>query len=186
MGAPSYIRVLFPYISFMILFFAVIMAERKMAESARIRWIFTLFLSEDLPHEDHCHHEFYEVSNILSESPDVKAVVMQLEISPENKRPHIQGAVWLHKRKKLGGIKSIFKQDYNHVHLEPAMGTPEQIFAYNTKNDTRMPDTEPFVKDWPRDHKGQGTRSDLKEAVELIKSGKSLNDVRNRLCYRQA
>ncbi|MEM2003001.1 MAG: hypothetical protein QXT77_10180 [Candidatus Methanomethylicaceae archaeon] len=153
------------------------MAERKIVDSARIRWVFTLHLSEEEPYEDNCHLEFHEVTHILSEAADVKAIVMQLEIAPETKRPHIQGGLWLHKRKKMGGVKSIFGERYKSVHLEPAMGNPEQVFAYNTKEESRMPGTEPFIKDWPRDHKGQGTRSDLKEAVDLLKNGKSLSHV---------
>lgn len=185
MGAPSYIRVLFPYISFMILFFAVIMAERKerkVATSARIRWVFTLHLSED---REEAVHEFTDVQHILSENKEVKAVVMQLELTPSTQHPHIQGGLWLTKRKKFGGVKDIFTERYNEVHIEPSEGNPQQVYEYNTKLDTRMEGTEPWVHNWPMDHKGQGTRSDLKEAVDMIKAGKSLHEVSGRLCYRQ-
>lgn len=148
--------------------------ERKELKSARVRWVFTLHLSMD--HEE-AVHEFTDVQQLLSENKELKAVVMQLEIAPSTGQPHIQGALWFIKRRKFGGVKSDFGDRYQHVHLIPALGTPMQLYEYNTKTDTRMEGTEPWVHNWPMDHKGQGTRSDLKEAVDLIKAGKSLNEV---------
>lgn len=158
------------------------MAERKVVASARIMWVYTLHLSED---REEAVHEFTDVQHILSENKEVDSVVMQLEIAPRTGQPHIQGALRLKKRKKMGGVKSIFTERYNTVHLEPAKGNPQHLYEYNTKLETRMEGTEPWVHNWPMDHKGQGTRSDLKEAVEMIKAGKSLHEVCGRLGYRQ-
>lgn len=96
-------------------------------------------------------------------------LVYQMERG-ENGTPHIQGYVQMKKSKRLNEMKRLLKR----AHLEFARGTPNENKAYCTKEDTRMPETEPYEF---------GTmmlerqRTDLQAVGEALVAGGSIRDI---------
>lgn len=83
---------------------------------------------------------------------------------------HIQGYVRFKQPTTLGQLKHYLNCD--GAHCEPANGNEQQNIEYCTKSDTRV------AGPWQFGHTAKpGSRSDLSNAVELVKSGKSLADV---------
>lgn len=110
------------------------------------------------PHED-CAHE------LIDTKPEwVKYVVFQLEEAPSTGTKHLQGYAELTERKTLTTIKGWLG---NSAHIEKRMGTRQQARDYCMKEDTRLEGPwEAGV--W--DSAGQGRRSDLDAAAEVIRT----------------
>jgi len=81
---------------------------------------------------------------------------------------HIQGYVQMKKRTTLLAMKKIFPR----AHLESSRGTPEQNYAYCTK-DGESHDHGDMLK-------GQGARSDLDGIKQLVDGGSNLTDIREQ------
>lgn len=117
-------------------------------------WMFTLF------------PDVADLSPVTDPDPEqVKYMVWQNEIAPSSKRSHLQGYVCFHNPKGLSGAKKYFGHT---VHLEVRQGTHQQAYDYCTKEDTRLPDSEPVEFGEPP---SQGHRTDLDEASSLALSG---------------
>ncbi|QIK03939.1 replication-associated protein [Northern red-backed vole stool-associated circular virus 116] len=81
---------------------------------------------------------------------------------------HFQFYVQMSKRTALNAMKKI----NGSAHWEPARGTPAQNKQYCTKEDTRV--SGPWEVGEPT---GQGRRTDLEAAAEMIDSGATLKEV---------
>lgn len=77
---------------------------------------------------------------------------------------HIQGYIELAKKRKLGGLKQIYKR----AHLEMRNGTQQQAIAYCTKEDTRLKEgLELGLKKVKQ--QGQGKRTDIEQMKSELK-----------------
>jgi hypothetical protein len=94
--------------------------------------------------------------------------IAQLEICPDTAKVHIQGMCRFEKNMRLKGLKTTVHPD---AHWEVTQDFEASI-AYCSKQETRMPMTEPH--EWPsraaRPNNKQGKRSDLDAAVATLRS----------------
>ena len=89
----------------------------------------------------------------------------QLEQCPETARYHLQGFLVFPRRQRLSALKKI----HATAHREASRGSLESNEAYCSKETTRVPNTE--TKTWGiRPNVGQGKRTDLDDACELLKA----------------
>lgn len=127
--------------------------------------------------------------NLVS-SHNAKFAVYQLE-KGETGTPHIQGYVYFTNQRVFSVIREIFKRSDGtyHAHIEPARGSPDQNIEYCTKQSSRLTLSDrgsmPFLRG-EHDTAGpftfgerpnQGKRSDIQEAVEIIRNTGSINQV---------
>lgn len=97
----------------------------------------------------------------------------QLEVGT-NGTPHLQLAFRLVNRVRMRQLITAIPGP----HYEVMRGSPQQAFAYATKQDTRAPNTEPFTfGEQPSVGTGQGRRTDLLEVKNAIDGGATLLDV---------
>lgn len=88
------------------------------------------------------------------------------ELAPTTNTPHLQGYLLFTKRQRLTQLVKVMPG----AHFEVARGTPEQNRLYCSKgSDIQIFGVCPT--------KTQGKRTDLDEAAEEIKTGKSLTDI---------
>lgn len=135
-----------------ILFFFFCMATRNN------RWLFTLFDPE---------------TKIPTWDPATMIyLVYQMERCPQTGRTHWQGYVHLKKRTRLLMTKTLLGS-HEDMHLSSARGTEKQNRDYCTKLDSRVGDSvHEFGTYDPLS--GQGKRTDLKKATEIVASGAPL------------
>lgn len=120
-------------------------------------WCFTLYPQHS------------NIDSICEPDPEiVQYIVWQNEVAPSTGKVHIQGYVCFVNPKTMSAAKKYLGHS---VHLEPRAGTHAQARDYCTKEDTRVPDTEPFI--WGVEPK-QGSRSDLSEVAAFAMSGVSI------------
>lgn len=129
------------------------------------KWCFTLQVND---HDPQTPQGLWE-----SFPPALKTrltfLVMQYEVAPSTGKLHAQGAASFSGPMRMAAVKKLLPG----AHLEVARAW-EKATEYCVKQETRAPGTEPFH--WGED-KGQGARSDLKAAVEMIREGKTLREV---------
>lgn len=87
---------------------------------------------------------------------------------------HIQMYASTQKRKRMSQIKDMLGR--NDAHIELALGNAQHNFKYCTKEDSRVPGTEPchFGQFHEAD---QGKRTDLETIVALARSGNSFTEI---------
>ena len=103
-------------------------------------------------------------------------LVFQREIAPETGTPHLQGYVRFKTRIFMPAV--LRRLGLEGVHVEPARGTEQQNRDYCTKEESR--DAGPWeFGNFSADAGRRGTRSDLKQATDLIRSGASMKQVAN-------
>lgn len=95
--------------------------------------------------------------------PNVKYLVFQRERG-ENGTIHLQGYIELSKTMRFNALKSALDPT---AHLERRRGTPQEASDYCQKEETRIAGPYTFGDPFWRK---QGKRTDLQEAVELLKS----------------
>lgn len=97
--------------------------------------------------------------------PDfIKYLTGQLEQCPETQRLHWQLYVEVDPQQRLSALQRVFPT----CHVERRGGTQAEAIAYVTKEETRV--RPPVVYGTPRvSHQGQ--RTDLEDAIELLKAG---------------
>jgi len=109
----------------------------------------------------------------LEAIPDVEKAVYQEELAPETGTYHFQGCVVFKKRKTILAVK---KAIHERAHLEVAKGTQLQNYKYCTKDDSRLPGSEPdILGDWLTG--GQGTRTDLLSLRDAVLDGKTFVEI---------
>lgn len=98
---------------------------------------------------------------------DCKWMIMGKETCPTTGTKHLQGAVVLNTQKTLLTLKSL--PGLNRAHMEPMMGSVDHSLAYCSKEDPI-----PFQKGTIPE---PGKRTDLAEACDALKEGKTLRDI---------
>lgn len=95
---------------------------------------------------------------------DTKFGVLQLERCPETSRLHIQGYVEFNKSHRVSALQ----RKWPGIHCEKRKGNRNQAIDYCEKEETRVSGPFRFGDDF-----GQGKRSDLEEAMAMVKRGAS-------------
>lgn len=101
----------------------------------------------------------------------IKYICYQLERCPKTQRIHIQGYLQCVNAVRFPGAKRVL--GFEHAHLGPKQGTPEQAAKYTKKEESRIGrwfehGTCPV---------GAGKRSDLSRVSEDIHAGHSIRDI---------
>lgn len=137
--------------------------------SAVKNWCFTI----NNPTPD----DYIDLGNKLADNCDV--YVFQLEQGAEG-TPHIQGYAVFRKRVRMAGAKAVIGA---RAHLEPAGGDAKSNYAYCTKPEGRIqgPVARGFTAAGLLESGGQGARTDLDGAIELLRLGGSIGDVIDKL-----
>lgn len=131
-------------------------------------------------HHVHCADEanqfIVEMKHLL-EKAAIKGAVFQLEVAPTTGQHHFQGYLELPKPHRISGVKKLFQDTFNSIHLEVRHGSRSQAVDYSSKEATRCTD---LGSEWP--HPGpyylpsedffsrqqQGSRNDLTAVYEYI------------------
>lgn len=112
----------------------------------------------------------------LEKAAQCSYIVAQLERSSKDKgeeRLHVQGYMQFKKTIRFNTLKRHLPPG---THIQGSRGSPKDNFVYCTKDETRVPGTEPV--EWGTRSVGKGHRTDLVEVMEMITDGKSINEVR--------
>jgi len=97
---------------------------------------------------------------------NVVYAIWQREKAPETGREHWQGFVIFDKNVRFNRVRSMFNGE---AHVEPAYGTSEQCRAYCSKEESRVPGTQPTeVGHFPGN---PGHRSDIDNLLADIQAG---------------
>jgi len=107
----------------------------------------------------------------LLKSLDVTYIVFGFEVCPRTSKPHLQGYLYLKKKKTLKGCKDFI--GVNHIHLEAAVKDSKANYDYCTKENNFVEVGERPKS--PRE-KGIGEKERWESARTLAKSGK-LDDI---------
>ncbi len=108
---------------------------------------------------------------IMLDPETMQFLVYQEEIG-ENGTYHFQGYCEFKYAMNLNPVKAVLGGD--SVHIERRRGTAQQAINYCTKEDTRVPHTEPYASGSP---KQQGKRLDLEGFKDEVMGGAKLRDV---------
>jgi len=100
----------------------------------------------------------------------------QLEVAPTTGARHWQGYVRFFSRKRRSTVKRLLGAE--DAHLEKPFGTEEQNKTYCSKEGGSM--FSEFGTYDANQGKGQGYRSDLEAAADMIKAGAHLNEVASK------
>lgn len=112
--------------------------------------------------------ELLNLETIYAENSDIiRYMCWGAEVCPQTERQHYQGWIQFRNKKRMGGVKTLFRT--KKIHVESCRGSPEQNDTYCKKDGAWV-------------HKGkflsQGCRSDLEQiARELMDPKKTLNQV---------
>lgn len=101
-------------------------------------------------------------------------LVYQVEVCPDTNNFHIQGYVEFKRSQRLGSVKKLLRS--NTVHLEPRQGSRAQARAYCMKEESRSTGDYAGPFEYGEWVEGEVKRSDLADAVESIKSGKTWSE----------
>lgn len=127
----------------------------------------------------YCFTSFEDHCPVFTEGGHVRYMIYQRERCPKTFKEHWQGYVELKRPIVVGnllkktGLKALLQSE---LHAEPRRGTRDQARAYCMKEDTRLWGPYEFGS-W--DLGGQGARSDLKSATDMVKRGASDADIAN-------
>jgi Putative viral replication protein len=106
----------------------------------------------------------------------VRYLVCQLEQAPTTGQLHYQGYAEFKNAIRMAQCKNILNSRW--VHVEPRRGTRDEAREYCMTEETRVAGPWEFGK-WVGG--GQGTRSDLQSAIELVKQGKTSQEIASEL-----
>lgn len=95
----------------------------------------------------------------------VRYIIWQFEEAPETKRKHVQMYIECVGPRTFGFVKKII--GCNKAHIEKRAGTQAQAKTYCSKEETRI--DGPFEYGTPAIARGPGNRSDIANAVEVVK-----------------
>jgi len=95
----------------------------------------------------------------------------------ENGTPHFQGYFRFKSRRSFRSIRGLLTRNGTcRFHLEPRRGTIEQAITYCTDAGKRDLDTNGGIVEYGIRPTGQGTRTDIRNCVNAVKSGKSVRE----------
>ncbi len=130
----------------------------------RKNWRFTIFQG-DLSVHDSLDLWEQAIRNVVPNG--VNYLVFQQELAPTTGTEHIQGFVALSQRKRSVQVGQLFQ--VQHTCFDGCDGTPSDNRGYCTDDDKRAPAKQPF--EYGTLPGGQGKRTDLDRAIDLVKSG---------------
>jgi hypothetical protein len=105
----------------------------------------------------------------------MKYMVYQLEKCPTTGREHWQGYVEFRNPRTMESVKRALR--LNGVHLEIRRGTATEAAEYCKKEESRAQHAEAGPHEFGEQPQGQGHRSDLDAVVNLVKEGKSVEEI---------
>jgi Putative viral replication protein/RNA helicase len=112
------------------------------------------------------------------EGGSIEWLCFQPERAPETDTPHLQGAIWFTHPRELGGIKRLIGE---RAHLELMLGTCQQSRTYCSKPESRDLaagfDFCEYGQLPAGGGAGRGSRTDVAEAVSLVRSGSTFAQV---------
>jgi len=96
----------------------------------------------------------------------------------ESGTPHFQGFFRFKSRRSFRAILQILEQrGLRGIHLEPRRGTIAQAIEYCTRESKRDMGGSPNVTEYGNRPSGQGSRTDIRSALESLRSGKAPGDL---------
>lgn len=107
----------------------------------------------------------FDVETPIALEEGMRYLIYQKEKCPETGKEHFQGYVKLNKVMRIPGVKKLLKKA--DAHLETRKGTRDQARDYCRKEESRL-DGPWELGEWIG---GQGERSDLKRAFEMVNEG---------------
>lgn len=122
------------------------------------RWCMTIWL-EKTP-------DMWDMPQELPEG--VRLLAWQHEQAPETGREHFQAYIALSRTMRPKQVMKLLKLNKSCWHIEPANGSEEENLAYCSKDDSRMPGTEPMVLGATGK---QGKREDIDRAAAAARAG---------------
>ena len=139
-------------------------AQTSVGNSRHRNWVFTL--------NNYTRQELEKLREVFCPGGPFTYVAFQGEIG-ENGTKHLQGVIC---RKNPGNLQALRSKVSNRAHFEVMRGTIEQAVTYCSKEDTRDPDGPSFIEygERPIGAGAQGSRSDLVELANRVKSGANL------------
>jgi len=143
-----------------------------MSNTQSRRWVFTLFFQDGTSTE--------RMVEILNGIEIGSFGCAQLETAPGTGRFHIQGFVLFSTNKRFNAVKTMLRElspEMQPPHVETMSGNVEDNERYCSKDESRVPGTEPRM--WGERPEGQGKRNDLHRAAEILKS--TVGDERKRM-----
>lgn len=99
----------------------------------------------------------------LKEKREIAFIVYQEEVG-ENGTPHLQGYIELKNQTAFSKVRKWFKW-----HIEKRLGSQQEAIDYCSKSDTKVGETRTWGK-----KKCMGSRTDIQNAYEALKTGSSL------------
>lgn len=104
----------------------------------------------------------------LTKIDKIKYIVGQFEICPKTNNTHFQGYLEMKNPTDFNAVKKIL----NNAHIEERKGSQAEAIAYCTKKDTSTGiQIEHGIKGT------QGSRNDIKQALEMVKDNIPINDI---------
>lgn len=105
-------------------------------------YCFTENLREGIPLSE-AISEAEKIQRVLAEPSPLQYIIVQVEKGETTNRIHLQGYAEFGRPVGLHRVKKLFMQKtgeafWNHVHLEPRMGSQAQAIAYCKKAETRL------------------------------------------------
>lgn len=119
-----------------------------------------------------------DISNIIHPTWDemsMRYLVYQLEQAPTTGQYHWQGYVEFRSLKSMEAVKRHLQ--LRGVHLEVRRGTPTEAATYCKKEESRAQHPDAGPHEFGEIPPGQGHRSDLDSVVNMVKEGKSVEEV---------
>lgn len=146
--------------------------KRYASDDKGNRWMVTLNLGHTtLEHLSTEKKIMMRRFNAAAQVPPCTYAVFQVEVG-ESGNLHLQGYFEFNKRMTLNQVHN---HCGGHAHCELAKGNQQQCIDYCTKEDTRMPDTEPKSYGEPmklnRNGGTSGSRTDWADIVRMVKEG---------------
>lgn len=109
----------------------------------------------------------FEKEQPLFDEEKVRYLIYQKELSPETNKEHWQGYVELYKPIRLPGLKRLLGSE--RIHVERRRGDRNSARDYCRKEESRIDGPYEFGTWIGTDNGSQGTRTDLRDAVDSFK-----------------
>ncbi len=105
----------------------------------------------------------------------VRYTIWQREVCPQSGRYHYQGYVEFRAPHRQAAVKTKIG---GSPHVEPRRGSREAARAYASKEETRLPGTEP-IELGNFTGGGQGARTDIQDALSILRAEPTANGLRH-------
>jgi len=134
---------------------------------------YCMTLNNYTDHEEAQMKTFFELNQV-----NVQYFCFGKEVAPTTLTPHLQGYVYLKNPKTIKEMQLMLSRHLglpSRWALIVAKGTPKSNRDYCGKLNEAVPNAQFF--EWGKTPRGQGKRTDLDDAADIISSGGSIRDV---------